>query len=302
MMPAPSFVPLIAAWLIRATEKLGIPGGPSLLRLLQKTGIGAETISTVTLPSGERICFPSLDPYWAPYLWGRRVFEPDVEAIFHHLSRVPDKILVDCGANIGFWTVRMSNRRFGFARFIAVEPNPRLIPLLERNVALNGIDCTIAAEAIAEVAGLTVYLSGTEQHAAATLSDQGLPVRSTTLDVLLSPTYVDGSPIVVKLDVEGSEIAAMRGAGELAGADILFIYEDWPGSGFAVTQYLLTNGYSIFGIWPERSAEHIGSPGDAMQFNHATHPRYGPSNLLAGSPRAFARLAPLLEPQEAGVQ
>src|SRR5947209_9459624 len=119
-----SVIPVLAAAIIRSTEALGVRGGPTLLRLMANAGLGRTSTSTVTLPSGKRICFPTLDSFWAPYLWGRRTYEPDVEAIFRRLAVITDKLLIDCGANIGFWTVRLSDPEFGFTRFVAVEPNP----------------------------------------------------------------------------------------------------------------------------------------------------------------------------------
>ena len=290
-----SLVAMLASSVIRSTQALGLRGGPSLLRLLSGAGVGRNSIATVALPTGQRMCFPSLDPYWAPYLWGGRAYEPDVEAIFRRLASVPDKILVDCGANIGFWTVRLSAPEFGFSRLIAVEPNPRLTPLLTRNVALNGIDCTIVSKAIAEEAGQIVHLAGTEHHAVASVSDHGVPVHTTSLDSLVTPDEADGRMVVVKLDVEGSEIAAIAGARRLSAGDILFVYEDFPRSGFPVTAYLLDNGYRLAGIAPGAEAQEIASLEDARRFNRETHSTYGPSNLLACSPRSFGKIAHLLE-------
>src|SRR5438067_252542 len=155
----------LAAAIIRTTEALGVRGGPTLLRLLGGLGLGKNAISSVTLPTGKRMCFPTLDSYWGAYLWGRRTYEPDVEAIFRRLAVIPNKLLVDCGANIGFWTVRLSAPEYGFSRFIAVEPNPHLIPILAENVAVNHIDCEVVAAAATEEAGRQTHLAVDKDHA-----------------------------------------------------------------------------------------------------------------------------------------
>lgn len=285
----------LSAAAIRSTQALGLRGGPTLVRLLAATGLGRGSISRVTLPSGQRIAFPTADPYWAPYLWGRRTYEPDVQEIFRRLARVPGKLLVDGGANIGYWTVQMSAPEFGFDRFIAVEANPALIPLLEENVKANGIDCTVVHAALAATTGRTVYLGGTENHAAAAVGASGTAVKTTSLDALVPRDLAADRMVVVKLDIEGSEIAAFQGAQSLSQRDSIFIYEDWPRGGFINSEWLLANGFSVVGMAPGGQAREIASLAEADAYNRSMRRSYGPSNFIAVSqsmlPRVFELLA-----------
>lgn len=289
-----SFASSLSAGAIRSTQALGLRGGPTLVKLLAASGIGRGSIARVSLPSGRRIAFPGLDPYWAPYLWGRKVYEPDVEAIFRRLAHIPGKLLVDGGANIGYWTVQLSAPEFGFDRFIAVEANPALIPLLEENVRTNAIDCQIVHAALSEVPGKTVHLGGVRDHASAAIADSGVAVTTTSLDALVGPELAADRLVIVKLDIEGSEIAAFEGARELRGGNAIFIYEDWPRGEFINSQWLFANGFAVVGLAPGGPAREIASIAEARAYNQAMTTRYGPSNFIAVSRALLPKTLKLL--------
>lgn len=284
----------LAAGAIRATQGLGLRGGATLIGLLTVAGIGRGSVSRVSLPSGRQINFPSVDPYWAPYLWGRRTYEPDVEAIFRGLGKIPGKLLVDGGANIGYWTVQLSDAQYGFERFIAIEANPALIPLLKENVEQNEIDCEVVHAAIAAEPGLTVYIGGLHDHASAAIGQSGIAVTTASLDALVPAGVGLGRMVVIKLDIEGSEVAAFDGARRLIREGALFIYEDWPRSGFPNTVHVLEQGLAIIGVPPKGRPSRIRSLDELDQFNRATRTAYGPSNLLACREERLEELKPLL--------
>src|SRR5205085_2625120 len=101
------------------------------------------------------------------------------------------------------------------------------------------------------------------------LRETGKPVRT----IALADLGISG-PALVKLDVEGSEVAAIEGAGSL---DAVYVYEDWPRSGMPVTRWLLEEGFKVsgFDLTPIRDLS------DAFAFNRRTTQSYGPSNLIA---------------------
>lgn len=238
-------------------------------------------LSTVDLPSGRKIRFPSFDPYWARYLWGGESYERDVELILRHLDAIPDKLLIDCGANIGYWTVRGSETEFGFRKILAVEANPHLIPLLSENLRLNHIAGEIIHAAIAEEEGRIVLLGGTDQHAVASVGGSGIPVPTVSLAGLIGRYRTLERTVVVKLDVEGSEISALRGAPKGGDFDLYYIAEDWPCSGMPVVQFLLELDHAVIGVGSDGRAEQIRSVEEAIGFNRRTTNVYGPSNFLA---------------------
>ena len=270
-----------ARTIVRAFERLGLRGAPTLFGLVSRLPGAASSLSRVELPGGGRIRFATFDPYWARYLWGGEPYEPDVELILRRLGAIPGKLLVDCGANIGYWTVRASEPEFGVERAVAVEANPRLIPLLTDNVRSNRIPCEIVHAAIAEEEGRTVLLGHTEHHAVASVGSSGIPVPTVSLAGLIARHRRGGQPVVVKLDVEGSEIAAMRGAPAAGDVDVVYVVEDWPRSGMTVVAYLLEAGFAVVGVDPQARAERISSVEEAIAFNRRTTRVYQPSNFIA---------------------
>lgn len=246
-----------AAMLTRAFEGLGVRGAPTLLRYLSKTGL-AKKIATLTLPAGQAIAFPAYDPYWSRHFYANVPYEPDVEAIFRRFAA--GRVLIDCGANIGYWSARA--KELGFVDAIAIEADANLIPILERNYHGRVIHAAVHSKS-----GETMYLSG--EGPAAHLAEHGTPVRTLALDDLGVP-----QPTLIKLDVEGAEIAAIEGAGTL---DAIFVYEDWPKSGMPVTEYLIERGFLLFGF----DMTSVATVSEALAFNARTNRIYGPSNFIA---------------------
>lgn len=249
-----------AAVLTKSFEALGLRGAPTLLQYASQTAL-CRRVATVRLAGGQPISFPAYDPYWARYLYADVPYEPDVETIFRRFAK--GRVLVDCGANIGYWSARAEE--FGFLEAVAIEANARWMPFLERNHSGRNMHAAVHSEG-----GVTLHLGG--DGAAASLSDEGQAVQS----VALNDLGVSG-PVLVKLDVEGAEIAAVAGA---SGMDAIFVYEDWPLSGMPVTRHLLVQGFAIFGF----DMSPIRELSDAFEFNRRTTSIYGPSNLIAMRP------------------
>lgn len=210
-----------------ALERAGIRGAPTLLHHLSKLPSLRSQIATVTLSGGQKFSFPAYDQYWCRYLYAGKPYEPDVEDAFRRFGK--GRVLIDCGANIGYWSVR--HREFGFTDSIAIEANPRLIPLLRRNYG-----GAIHHAAVHSHSGETLLFSG--DGACGRVGASGIPVETLAiadLDI--------NRPAVVKLDVEGAEIAAIEGLGDV---DVILIYEDFPRRGMKVTSFLLERQWKLF--------------------------------------------------------
>ncbi len=134
-------------------------------------------------------------------------------------DRMKGHMFVDVGAHVGGWVVRFART---FESILAVEPNPRTVRVLWRNIRLNNLEkkTSIFCGALSDYegrAGLNRYQtdgwnSMLNLHRAPTLPARLLseivPVTVRSLDSLhISPT-------VVKVDTEGSESRILEGARE----------------------------------------------------------------------------------------
>jgi FkbM family methyltransferase len=190
------------------------------------------------------------DGYWVPLLDRRFCYEPDVGTILTRLIG-PDVTFLDAGANIGYWSVVFGNRA---RRVIAVEAALGTFQRLAENVALNGNTISAMHAAIWSDSGRSFEIPDrTTEHAGASiLPDQrrpGEPVRevmSITVDDVLEPC--DPDVVVIKLDVEGAEVAALAGARvTLARRQVAFVYEDHgQHAGAAVSEAFRDAGLRLY--------------------------------------------------------
>ena len=65
------------------------------------------------------------------------LYEPPFTRVFQQQLR-PGAVVVDAGANWGYFTLIAAAAAGPSGRVIALEPDPRQFPFLERNVGLNG--------------------------------------------------------------------------------------------------------------------------------------------------------------------
>jgi FkbM family methyltransferase len=121
-----------------------------------------------------------------------------------------DRVVLDVGANIGLFA--LSHARAG-ARVYAVEPHPAAFARLERNIAANGLRGRITAIpcALGAHEGRARLIGGRATPLTRVAPDQGGTVRLRTLDALVAELGLTGIDLL-KLDVEGAEVAVLRGA------------------------------------------------------------------------------------------
>jgi len=128
--------------------------------------------------------------------------------------RQPDLAFLDIGANLGYYSLRFSNY-FRKNKIHAFEPNPRMRALFSKSAFLNGYSETITIHpyAVSDKDGV-LFLSVPEDHAGgASLSASGDEANAETVDVKNLDEYLGSNFVcgLVKLDVEGHELHALRG-------------------------------------------------------------------------------------------
>ena len=171
--------------------------------------------------------FPYGDGYWSKLLNRTYHYEDELELLFKDSADV-DYTLLDCGANYGYWSVLVSSRPFGSHKAIAIEPSEQNFPKLANNARINGDRFEAMKCAIGAARG-TARLSGTKHEAFSIAGDQsqGEEVPVLALDNLLDDGKVPpGGKYLIKLDVEGVEIEAMKGGVRLMQGDSVLLCEE----------------------------------------------------------------------------
>jgi FkbM family methyltransferase len=142
----------------------------------------------------------------------------------------PGSIAIDCGANVGIYTALMAERH---ATVYAFEPNPHAFAVLARRFAGSArVHCTEAAVSV-RAGHAPLYLhrdAGDEPLRSSTGSsliatkpnvapNQWVDVRLVDLDAFIRS--LGQRVTLLKLDVEGVEIAILRGLVETGTIDLV---------------------------------------------------------------------------------
>lgn len=155
---------------------------------------------------------------------GRTHIESELNNIFAIIDTLPaDAVIVDGGANIGFFTVPVAHRTKGRdTRIVSFEPQRQLFQALSGSLALNGYDhvylhnCGLGAEpGIAQLPAVDYSVAqdfGTVALSDATTVEEDGWMNDRVVDI----TSIDAMALprldFFKLDVEGYEITALIGA------------------------------------------------------------------------------------------
>lgn len=175
--------------------------------------------------------FPYADGYWGQLLDNRTTYGPEIEELLKRWKNTP-YAFIDCGANFGYMSVMVTSSAFGNQKAVAIEADRNNFEQLSRNAALNGNRFECRHNAIYSQSGKELDLYGAKHEAFSLEEGEGGvsrgKVTTLALDDLISwlDTNAKGRPVILKLDVEGVEIDAMKGAVELAKRDCLVIYEE----------------------------------------------------------------------------
>lgn len=206
------------------------------------------------------------DMAWA--FEGGEFVERDVTALFDELmAETATGAIYDVGANCGWFAVRAARAGRTVRAF---EPVPATAEYAERNLArIAGADARVVRTAVADAPGrATIHLyssSGNNSLHQRTLP-AGHPLRRTG-DIEVSVVRLDdlvGSedfppPTLIKIDVEGAELAVLRGARETLVRHRPVVVMEWAESTSrdaghsraAIVAELRGVGYTALAITPE---------------------------------------------------
>jgi FkbM family methyltransferase len=208
--------------------------------LLRKTL--PERDIAIKLNSDAMFEFPYGDGYWSKLLNRSFRYENELELLFEDSIGV-DYTLIDCGANFGYWSVLISSRPYGSHKAIAIEPSSQNFTKLANNAKINGNRFEVMKCAIGAARG-TARLSGTKHEAfsiAGGSDSGGEDVPVIALDNLIDDGKISpGGRYLIKLDVEGVEIEAIKGGKRLLQGDSVLLCEEHGNDpNHTVSRYIL---------------------------------------------------------------
>ncbi|HEU4882941.1 MAG TPA: FkbM family methyltransferase [Longimicrobium sp.] len=176
------------------------------LRALYHGALGGGGGIASTLPGGETV---RVLPEYRFIGWN------PVEYDAFRAASAPGGVALDVGANVGAYALLFGAWMRPGGRVYAFEPSPRAFDGLRRHVEINGLAEVVrpVRAAVSDVEG-TAALAGADQQGTSRLAhpDDGntMTVETMTIDGFCAREGI--TPTLIKIDVEGWELEALRGA------------------------------------------------------------------------------------------
>lgn len=130
----------------------------------------------------------------------------------------PGDVVLDIGANIGWYSMILNSMAPGGVDIFAFEPHPDNLALLRENISRNSASqVTVVPCAVSDHPGeedLFVYGgANTGRHSLLPINDgERIKIRTVTLDDFWAEQELgERTPRFIKVDIEGYELVALRG-------------------------------------------------------------------------------------------
>jgi FkbM family methyltransferase len=202
---------------------------------------------SVLVPWGDRLLVNNQEAIGAS-IARRGVHELAVTEVIYRLVG-PGDTTVDLGANLGYDTSLLAHRVGPTGTVFAFEPHPEVCVRLRRNVERMGAAEAVQVyqEAVSDRRG-EGFLEQTADFDANTggsnLAEEGIPVEVTTLDSVLPDIPVK----LMKVDIEGQELAALHGGQQTLLRTQYLVFEEYGEIPSPMTTVLSDAGFTVWGI------------------------------------------------------
>ena len=200
----------------RQHAKLSDRGGPQIVLKALDHVFCSLRPAVVEVPFRQFRFFVRLnDPLHYSILLGLHESEV-LECLRHQLK--PGMVVFDVGANLGYFSMIAGELVGEGGRIICVEPDPRVVEVLRKNVGVNGLKNATVVQAAAYNSSGEVSLGCAPATSWSGIyyerPTRRVPVRALTLDSLLKQLGLDRVDFV-KIDVEGAESVVLEGMPEI---------------------------------------------------------------------------------------
>ncbi len=228
---------------------------------------------------GAKIYVDTRDTSLAPHIMMEGNWEPWVSNIIGTvLVKNPGATFVDVGANVGWYTLLACVTRA--SHVFAFDPNPRMVELLRKTIAVNGLSkkVTLVEAACGPLTGTQRFESDVTEAGGGHLLGGVRQVPPDGIfegecgvvrldDVVLGGLTAAASglgSIVMKIDVEGYEPEVLAGATELLKLRPFIFLEHNPSEkSLAMLTMLSGQGYRL------RHCQHSSHPGPPLTVEQA---------------------------------
>lgn len=210
----------------------------------------------VILPNGLKFSIDLADPYWNRMISPHFQYEPEMSHLLYAMKNM-DYSFIDCGANIGYWSCLVASHEFGEKPVYSIEPLNDNYRLIRDHADRNQQHFHVFRNAISDENGQEVPLYKPGSHASVSIvsnDSNAKPeevVKTITIDDIYKNSMGNAKNVFLKLDVEGVEIEALKGATHLLEkVQPLIIYEDHSDDkDSTISDYVLNElNYEVFYI------------------------------------------------------
>jgi len=198
--------------LAKTMTRWRIRGGNRLVGIFAQLGM-LNVVAQYQLGRGVSFDVPL---FRADTCWDQRDIEGYerrlIQSFCHLLEPLFDVVLFDCGADIGTFSALVCSKTSRITQVIAFEPNPDVRGFLERNLSQLLIPSKAITKAVSCFKGagrLEAPTYDNSDHARFLVPGDG-PLEVVTIDSF----GTRGGDVAIKLDVEGGELEALKGARE----------------------------------------------------------------------------------------
>ena len=141
-------------------------------------------------------------------------YEIEKQAVVRRLVK-PGMKVFDIGANAGFYTLAFARLVGEHGHVWAFEPFAENVQNLRRHVALNGLsNVTVVQAAVAERIGVAGFATARSNSMGRLAIGGNYLVPTVSIDEICTQAGID-CPDLIKLDIEGGESLALKGAGRV---------------------------------------------------------------------------------------